>query len=178
MGLTLVTPATNPVTLTEAKAWCRVDDNASDSVLTMLLEAAFEAVQLHVGRSLFAQTWKLVLDGFTSAIELPKGPVTGISAFTYVDPVGATRTVDEGLWTLDLVSDPQWIVLNEGESWPEALDAVNVVSVTFTAGYAALPDPIKLAVLMLVSSWFDSRAPGAVPASVCDLLRPFRRVII
>lgn len=178
MGLTLITPAENPVSLDDAKAWCRVDGAADDAALRIALNAAFEQAQTICGRALGVQTWKLVLDAFSPAIELSKGPVTGISAFNYVGIDGLEHTVDAGIYTLDLVSDPQWIVLNSDDSWPDTLDAINVVSITYETGYADLPAPIKAAILMQTAEWFDRRSGVEVSASLRNLLRPYRRLRI
>lgn len=186
MGLTLVTPATDtPVTLAEAKAWCRVDGTADDDALNMSLAAATGQVEDFTGKALAEQTWLLALDDFSDVIELPRGPVLAVTSITYLDATGDEQLLDPSIYTLDLVSNPQRIVRNCGESWPEVSGAVNAVSIVFTAGYATLPAPIKMSILMLVAQWFDNRAGvqignivNEIPFTVTRLLSPFRRMII
>ena len=98
----------------------------------------------------------------------------------YVDPAGATINADPALYSTDLVSKPQWVVLNQGRSWPAVLDAVNVVQIEFTAGYSTLtlPAPIKLAVAALVKHWFENGAEAGIPAGVTDLCGPWRSLLI
>lgn len=184
MALTLITPAAAPVvSLAQAKAWCRVEGGGSDALLGELLLAAQRHVEMVLGRSLGEQTWTLTLDGFSDAIELGKGPVTGIVAdgFTYRDLAGVPQTVDPALYSLDLVSNPAWVVLNEGESWPDVLDAVNVVEISFTAGEGAdlCPPDLGQAIKMLTAYWFDNRdLTGREPDGLQGLIQPYRRIRI
>lgn len=52
----LVAPATEPVTLTQARAFLRIGTDGDDSVLTSLLVAAREALEARTGRALVTQT--------------------------------------------------------------------------------------------------------------------------
>jgi len=159
MGLTLVSPpATFPVTLAEAKAQCRVDDNSEDSLINGLIAAATDYVEQYTGRALVSQTWRLTLDEFADSIIIPKGPVLSVSSVQYYDTAGLLQTVASTTYTVDKVNDPSWVVLNSDAVWPEILDAVNSVNVNFVAGYSALPSSIKHAILLLIGQWFDNRS--------------------
>ncbi len=180
MGLTLVTPAAaSPVTLAEAKAWCRVNGTASDSIVTTMLSSAVTLVEEYLGKALgSSQAWRLSLDAFVDEIELVRGPVTAVTAVTYTDIDEVEQTVDADIYTLDLVSDPARIVLNSGESWPETMDVVNAVSIDFVTGYPTLPAPIKTGVLSLVAQWYDNRTPGGMSDGIKQMLSPYRRIVI
>jgi uncharacterized phiE125 gp8 family phage protein len=159
MGLKLITAATDyPVTLDEAKAQTRVDGAADDATLTALIAAATDYVEQYTGRAIMPQTWELVLDAFSDAIQIPKGPVTGITSVSYYDINGALQTVTDTNYTPDLVSDPQWLVRDTAYTWPTTATGINVVKIQFTAGYATVPPSIKHAILLLVSQWFDERS--------------------
>lgn len=175
MGLTRVAaPMGLPVTLDEAKRHCRVTNSASDTVLQRLVEAATTYIEEYIERSLAHQTWKLSLDCFSDAIRLLRGPVSEITSFQYVDADGALTDVPEALYTLDTESDPAWIVRNSDEAWPDTLDAVNVVQVTYTAGCAPVPEDLKHAILLLVGHWFDEREGAEFPMAIHMLCVPHR----
>jgi uncharacterized phiE125 gp8 family phage protein len=182
VGLQLINPATAPlVALADARTICKVDGSAEDARLQMLLSAAIIQVEDFLGKALGAQQWKLVLDAFSDAIELPRGPVISLDQVSYVGLDGLARDCDSDFFTLDLVSDPQWIVRNTDATWPDLLDAVNAVAITFTTGFTGTrreAAAVRLAVLGLVRQWFDDGIVGAMPAAVVELLRPYRRIII
>lgn len=190
MGLTLITPAsTLPVSLSAVKAHCGIEDSASDVVIEALRRAAHGHVERVLGRGLGTATWLLTLDEFADTIELPGGPVTAVNAaeFKYRDAAGAVQVVDAGLYSLDLTSDPQWLVRNWEASWPATLNAMGAVSVQFTAGWdeTTLPGDLALAVLLLAANWFANREAvnvgnitSKMPYGVDDLLWPYRRIRI
>lgn len=179
MGLTLITPAAAwPVTLAEVKTYCAVEDGSFDGLLGDLIAVATGQIEEMTGLALAEQGWRLTLDQFSPAIELPKGPVIAVTSVKYIDSLGVQQTVDPGDYSLDLVSEPQWVVLNSDAIWPATLDAVNVVEISFTAGFAAPPPQLKLAIRMLVNFWFEQRSPGEIPAGVWNLVEPFRTLWI
>lgn len=182
MALSLITAAAAlPVTLAQVRTYCRIEDARFDALLDDLRRAAVGMVEEYLGRSVGEQTWRLTLDAFADAIELPRGPVLGLVAdsFKYVDITGAPVVVPPELYTLDTVTQPSWIVRNEGESWPETIDAVNVVQVDFTTGWTetTMPAPLRTAVCMIAQAWFDGET-GNLPPAAEVLLSPYRTLWI
>lgn len=165
MGYRLITaPATYPVTLAETCSFLRREVGEDDTRINALIAAATGFLDGNtgmLGRCIVSQTWELVLDEFSSAIRLGLGPVSSVTSVKYLDTAGVEQTVSAADYSTDLVSDPQWIVLNADSSWPSTMDAVNVVTIRFVAGYATVPDTIKQAVLFLVSAMYDNG--GAIP---------------
>ena len=187
MGYRLVTaPATLPVTLAEAKAQCRVDHSDEDALLNRLIGAATAYLDGRtgiLGRCLITQTWELVLDGFPAdAIEIPLGPVQSVVSVTYVDTAGGTQTVAASDYYVDTSSLSAWVAPEI--TWPQTLQAPNVMRVQFVAGYGAapanVPEPIRHAILLLVGHWYQHRetvSPGptaSVPMAFDALIAPFR----
>jgi len=178
VGLTVVTPAGSlPVSRAEAKRHLGIADGETefDTLVDELLAAAIATVEEYTGRLLGSQTWKLVLDDFSDAIELPRGPVSSVSWVKYFDTAGVEQTLAPSVYTVDLVSEPQWVVLNSDESWPDLLDAVNVVSVQFVAG--DMPPALALAVKMLVAQWFQHRGASNVGNITSELPFHFRMLV-
>lgn len=185
MGLTLLTaPTVWPVTLEEARAHCRVRSNDEDALIQGYIRAATKMIELSLGISIATQTWKLTLDEFSNAIELPRGPVLSVDSVEYYDAEGAAQTVSTALYTADLSSDPQWVVLNSDEAWPDVLDGVNAVSVTYTAGMIEDED-LRHAILLLIGHWHGNREAVNVGSSVTSmpfaveaLMQPYRKMFV
>ncbi len=80
-SLTLVTgPTAEPISLTDAKMWLRLDHSAEDALVSSLIQMVREAVEER-GLAVFTQTWDLTLDHFPiGAIDIPKAPLQSISS--------------------------------------------------------------------------------------------------
>lgn len=185
MGLIVTVPATvYPVSLVEAKAHCRVDSADEDTLISSLIAAAVDWAERYTSLSLANKTLQLIVDDFSDAILLPRGPVQSVSSFVYDNADGVEVAVPADIYTVDLTSERQWLIRNSGESWPTTLAAVNVVRVTYTTGFSALPDGIKHALLLLIGQWFDNRSAVTegnakeVPFAVESLLRPHRMLLV
>ncbi|VAX28193.1 hypothetical protein MNBD_NITROSPINAE05-808, partial [hydrothermal vent metagenome] len=60
-------PASEPVTLGEAKSYLRISDADDDAFITALITAIRERFESFALRSVITQTWTLWLDGFPAA---------------------------------------------------------------------------------------------------------------
>jgi uncharacterized phiE125 gp8 family phage protein len=175
MGLRLITPAASyPVSLVEAKLQCRVDGTDEDGLLNLYISAATSFVELYTGRAIVSQTLELVLDDFTDAMLIARGPVQSITSVTYYDTDEVLQTLAADQYTLDNVSDPAWLVRPTDVTWPTVATGVNNVIIRFVAGYSTVPDPIKGAILITISSWFDNRSVGPIPDGAYSLLTNYR----
>lgn len=188
MGLSLLVPPTEyPVTLAEAKTQCRVLHDAEDGLIQTYIVAATSYVERQLSMSLMSRTYALTLDAFTDTIELPRGPVTSVTSVGYVDQDGLPTTVDSDLYTVDLSSSPQWVVLNSGSPWPTPMSGINMVTVTYVAGADEMPQSmsdIKAAILMMVAHFYANREAASVnevkevPLAVDALLMGWRWVLV
>jgi uncharacterized phiE125 gp8 family phage protein len=175
LGLKLITAASaGAVTLDAVKAHCSIESSDWDSMLGGFILAATAMAQDFTGRAFGAQTWELALDDFADEMELPRGPVTGITSITYLDTNRAAQTLSSAIYIADLVSDPQRIVRDPDASWPDTDDVPNAVTIRFATGYAAAPASVQQAVLMTAANWFQDRSSGTIPPGALALLRPFR----
>jgi uncharacterized phiE125 gp8 family phage protein len=161
MGLVLVTPPTAyAVTLTEAKAQCRVTSTDEDGVIQGYIAAATSYVEKYTGTSIMAQTWKLVLDGWSDCIKLPNGPVSSVTSVKYLDTAGVEQTLAADQYTADLASSPARVVRKTTTTYPPALNEIASVNVTYVAGYTTLPDTkadLRNAILLLIGQWHANR---------------------
>jgi len=154
-----VAPTAEPVTVGEALAHCRIDHSDDNAMLLRLIAAARRRVETTLRRSLMPQTLRLSLDAFPAgAILLPRPPVTAVTTVAYTDLAGDSQTLAD--YQLDTEREPARLLPAYGDCWPGARDQANAVQVTYQAGYAtaeAVPQTIKLAILMLVAHWYEHR---------------------
>lgn len=111
-------------------------------------------------------------------IFLPGPPLVAVSSVTYVNQAGAPTTLDPSLYIVDADSEPGRLTSAYNTDWPATRDQVNAVLVTYTAGYATpdtTPGPLKQAIKMLASYWFNNRE--AAGASMDEQPLAFRTLI-
>ncbi len=166
-------PGSEPVPLDEAKAQCRVEHSAEDSLITSLIAVARAEAERELGRALFTQTWEAVYDAFPCAeIELGKPPVQLITSVTYIDTAGATQVLSGAAYTLDADRDPGWCLPAHGYTWPTTLNTANAVRVRFVSGWASvesIPEPIKHWIKVRVATLHKFREAIAAGVSVTTL---------
>lgn len=178
-GLTLVTaPASEPVTLAEAKAWLRQDHAADDARIERHVAAAREWIERATGLLLVTQTWRLTLDDFPEWEVALGTPLLSVSSITYADPAdGSTETLAATEYEIDETVKPGIVQPSYGNVWPAARCQAKSVQITFVAGYgaaSAVPSAVKDAVCVLAASLYDHDAmtPEAQTAALA-LLAPF-----
>lgn len=188
MAHVLVTaPASEPVSLAEAKLHLRVDATDEDTLITALITAARQLVEEETWRALVTQTWDYVADEWPAgdSIALPRPPLQSVTSITYIDEDGVTQTMPAADYIVDTYQHR--VVLAEDAEWPSAdLYPTAAVRVRYVAGYgaaSAVPGPIKAAMLLLIGHLFENReavASGAgvasaeLPLGVRALLAPYR----
>lgn len=166
-------PASEPVTVAEAKEHCFVESGNSDwdTYFGTLIQSAREYAEKYTGRKLMTQTIKEYWDYFPfvtdtnpySAIKLRWAPVQSVTSVQYMDtaatPTEQTLTVTTD-YKLDLVNEPAQIVPAYSTDWQDSLDQINSVYVVYVAGYtsaANVPQAIKDAMLLAIKETFDCR---------------------
>lgn len=164
MRIKLVTgPASEPVSLDEAKSQLRVDGNDENDFITGLITAAREHVEQVSRRSLMPQTWRLSLDAWpcSDEIELPKPPLQSVTSVIYKDTVGAQTPLSTSAYIADSDSEPGRVVLAYGQSWPSGtLYPANPIQITYVAGYSnadAVPAWAKQALKLIIGHWYENR---------------------
>ena len=191
MSLTMTAaPAVEPVTLAEAKAHARIDGTAEDAYLTSLIVTSRLQIEAALGLALITQRWRWTLDRWPDdgVLAVPLRPVQSVEAIEIAAPGGGTATLPATAYHLDGRSSPARIVLDAYA--PPAPDAVaEGIAARFTAGFGAaasdVPAPIRHALLLLVTHWYEHRDPACgddrsraspIPAAVSALLAPYRTV--
>jgi len=155
MTSTLIAPpGEEPVTLAEAKAFCRIDGSDEDALVDALIAAARLQVESLTGRALITQSWRLTMACAPRLVELPVIPVAALVAA----PDGAVLQGDAVL----------------------LVEPVDELTVDYTAGYGAaadVPGDLKQAVLTLVAYWYENRDAVTMPPLGFDrLIASYKRV--
>lgn len=181
-------PAAEPISRAFAKQALRLDSDHFDDLVDFYITAAREYIERVTDRALITQTLDLTLDDFPpDAIELPRGPVQSVTTITTYDADDVATVQSSAEYRVDTTVDPPRVALNDGEAWPTDLRASAGVVVRYVAGYAdtadaaAIPAPIRQALIMLVNHWFEqSTAAGprlaVVPLGFDAALSPYRAV--
>lgn len=170
-----VTPASEPITLAEAKAQCRVDGSDSDTELTAMIAAARAFVEDYTGTKLVEQTVQLRCRCFRDLLDLPIAPLLSVTGIEYSDADGATQTLATTVYQAVLHGLEPHIRLKVNQSWPSLLNVSDAITVTAVAGYDETPAPIKQAMLLMLADWFDNRTVGGLPEGAKALLTNYRR---
>jgi len=170
-----VDPAELPVSLEEAKQYCRVNHDDENSLIESLLAAAvgyLDGPSGILGRAIIEQEWLLELDAWPNRLALPIEPVTNV-AVSYINTSGTETTVPENqLVITDAPSARTVLEWVDGIQAPELKNARYPVKVTITAGFGAAADVdegLKVAIKMLVGHWYDNRETVVMGMSVVEL---------
>ena len=171
---TLVTgPTEEPLTLEEAKKHARSDAIADeDDLFDSWVRASREDAEQYLGRGLFTQTWKLVLDDFFDVIWLPMAaPLQSVSSVQYYAEDGTLTVLATSYYDLDTTSEPGRIVRKPNQVWPPLQsDRLGRVVITYVVGWSAIgsiPQRMKDGIAVLTTArarrltgeaWANARA--------------------
>ncbi|MBK6905553.1 MAG: phage head-tail connector protein [Saprospirales bacterium] len=173
-------PATEPLTLTEAKLHLKVDTTADDDLITALITATRQSVERYCNSALITQTVTEKYDCFTSrGFRLSVSPAIAITSVSYTDSAGDNQTLDAAIYGLDNYSRPARVFLKENQQWPQTRVEPNTVTVVYTAGYGAasdVPGPIKTAMKLMLADLYENRQDSArtMPSASQRILDPYR----
>lgn len=167
-GLIVSTPpAAEPITLGEAKAWLRVEDEGEDALILSLITAARQHVESFTRRALATTGFTLKLDAFpcgnsSREILLPRPPLASVASITYLDLAGTVQTLNPAWYVSDGYAQPGRVFLRDAYDWPDTEAVPNAVTIVYTAGYGAptaIPSGLRVALRYLVAHFYENRTP-------------------
>lgn len=161
-------PSVEPLTLTEAKLYLRVDSTTENSLITGMIVAARQWVETYTRRALITQTWDFRYQSFMDTREpliLPKAPLQSVTSITYLDEDGVSQTLASSNYTVRTLSGATagrgYIELNDDVSLPSLYtDAIAPVIVRAVCGYGVavdVPDGIKMAIYLMLGDLYEQR---------------------
>lgn len=133
---------TEPVTLSEAKLWCKIDVSEDDSLITALITTARQMCETYACISIISRTVTAVINNSCGGQFLPYGPVKSITSVT--DGNGQTiATTDYCLSGLKFkqILTPKYYRM----------------TIVYTTGYETLPQEFKNAIMQQVFFLYENR---------------------
>ncbi len=166
-------PASEPVSLDEAKLFLRVEQDDEDAVITRAISAARGACEQFLSCALLPQTWSFATgEAERARLHVPFGPITAVSSVTATDSAGNVSTLDAASYKvsvdgLSLHFDP--------------VPAGCVLTVQYSASMATdadgLPALLKQGILQHIAAFYEARDGLApMPLAAMQCYQPFRRV--
>ena len=165
------------VTVEEVRNHARLMDVDDEAYLEGLILAATEFCENWQRRSYVSTLWHYYLDGFPPQpfIRLDKSPLQEDDFIMgHFDTSDNFHEFSSDNYYLDTVSEPGFVILNSGASWPSTnLRRGNGVGIQFQSGHGEVnqvPMIYKQGVLLLVAHWYENReavaTTGAVPKDI------------
>jgi uncharacterized phiE125 gp8 family phage protein len=164
MALIIKTPpASEPVSLEEAKNYLRITDSVDDALINSLVVAVRQKAENWTRRLLITQTWTLWMDSAPKdeTIIIPLSPLQTVSHINSYDSANTVSTFDSNNYFVDSASIPGRIGLNGGHAWPNALRRMNALEIEFVAGFgdeSNVPESINQGILQWVKLLFANKS--------------------
>ena len=152
-----------PVTLAEAKAFCKVDVSDDDDLIAELITAAREYCESYTGIAFVKREFITTFNNCNGGYYLPYGPIEEL-----------TKLEDEDGTEIEAadykVAGTNWMKIKE----PKALQ----LTATYTGGYETLPNILKTALLNAIFYLYDNRsvATDSIGPIAESKLKMYRRV--
>lgn len=164
-------PASEPLTLDEAKAFLRIDHDADDAAISRAITAARQAAEEHLRLVLLPQTYTYTSHVGGCLVNLPVGPAQTVSLVQSIDAAGTATTLASSQYRLTI--DGFGLLFTNLPS--------GRLAITYSASSAAhageVPALVKQGMLHHVAAMLEQRQ-GAVPmpSQTLGSYQPYRRV--
>ena len=161
-------PATEPITLVEAKSHLRVTFADEDTYINTLITSARKYCEAYCNRVFITQTWRQNENAWSYPIKLMVNPVISLTSLKYIDTNEAQQTITDNTnnFQKDFNSDVAKIYSGLVEAFPAIGISINPIEIITVCGYGAasdVPDDIKHAIKLMVSHLYENREMVNVP---------------
>ncbi len=170
-------PASEPVSLAEARAHLRLTGDDDEQSVTNYLMAARQFVENYIGRALINRTYDFKLDwgwpcrDLIKRIVLPMPPLVSVTSINYIDTTGTSQLLASNQYQVTLGNVYGSIVEAYAVTWPSVRNQVDAITVRFVAGYGTTaPDAVRQAILLMTGHMYENREAAAIRgANVSEL---------
>lgn len=155
---------TEPVTLEEAKNFCKIDISTDDTLIEALITTARQMCEAWTGVGFVVHDAVAIINNVNGGMYLPYGPTGEITKVTNAN--GTELVVDE---TYTLSGNAFIRILTPKE---------DNLTIEYATGYETLPNVLKTALLNAVYYLYDNRSQSTddIGPIAKTLLNPFKRV--
>mgnify|MGYP000735889905 CR=1 FL=1 len=155
-----------PVTLAEAKQWCKVElaITEENTIITELITSARQLCEGYSCISFTPKTVIAILNNSGGGVELPYGPVKDSPEITYFDSTAVAITD---------------IILQGDEFKYIESPCYDFIKATYETGYTTLPLNFKTALLQQIVYSYENRGDATIQGlspMVKQSLKPYRRI--
>lgn len=150
---TNVTPVTEPVTLAEAKLYCRVTNTADNDLITELITQSRQMIEMATNLSLIPKIAQVWFTNQAGSYNFPFGPIT---TFTSLYNENSVQII-AGNYTLVGGNFP--II-----TFPRGMN----YKATYSCGYTTLPKELKIAILDQVNFGYENRGNDDTKMGICE----------
>lgn len=152
MALTLMTPPIEePISLSEAKNYLRINHTVDDFLIQQLIVAARQMIEARLGVALIDQTWQqIICVGADARARLWRTPLQSIISVVEITPLGEV-TLDPTV--IKIVEAKRGVIETNRKPGSQ-------LQVQFLAGFgdqAAVPEDLRQALRLLLAYHFQHR---------------------
>lgn len=165
-GLTIHTPpASEPLSLAEAKIFLRVDHSDENDLIESLIATARQVVEGWTHRALITQTVVVTWDRLRSGVwlEIPKPPLQSVTKIEAREKDGNYSDIAT-TYSVDTASLPGRVKFLDMPDYSTEYPAA--IKMTYDAGYGDsatdVPNSLRQCVRFLVAHYYDLREPVTV----------------
>lgn len=156
---TRVTKGTNPIDLSTAKSFLRVDSSADDTLITGMIDVVVDFASDYAGRQYrTGSSWQLLLDEFDDRLCVRRSPVTAITSVERLVSNVWTAVSSSVYYMKNGALYPE-ILLKSGQSWPTDVDEIeHGIRISFTTdAHAPSLEQAKQGILRLLAAMYEDR---------------------
>jgi uncharacterized phiE125 gp8 family phage protein len=181
MHVSVITPPEPLISIANAKAQTRYEDNDRDADYAAWIAAAqaqIDGPSGWLGISIGVQTLEIVVDRFDYGVCLPYGPILDIVSVKYDDANGVEQTLAGDRYRLDRTGTLQ-CALNG--SWPAVGGNRGPIRIQYRAGYETPPAPLLQAVRVMVNLMAQYQVEPVnlhTHGTVVSLAHPYRALSV
>lgn len=154
---------TEPVSLQDAKDWCRISVSDDDAIITALITTARQQCEQYAAIGFISRQIVATLTNLNGNIYFPYGPVTSTPVLLDCDGNAISNAKIDG-------EDFKFLV------YPK----LSRINATYNAGYSILPQQLKTALLQQVAYLYENRGDAQSAASLSpmtmSILKPLRQL--